>query len=138
MGIGHGDKPQTRFDGTGPTDYGMGNGRVLMRIPEPLPETVTLRRPIAAEFGVTAVSSPTRWLDAWLPDLHLAELLTERNAEVVAADDAYNGFLRLTLTPDMALGEWMSVDTLMSRQFICFSQDRFEVRAQNGVAERVA
>jgi len=93
---------------------------------------------IAAELGVTAVSSPTRWLDAWLPDLHLARSLAERNHDILAADDSYNGFVRLTLTPDMALGEWMSVDTLMSRDFICFSQRRFEIREDAGVAKIVA
>jgi alkaline phosphatase D len=94
--------------------------------------------PVAAELGVTAISSPTRWLDAWLPDLHLAQALAERNAEVLAADDAYNGFVRLTLTPDMALGEWMSVDTAVKHDFTCFSQRRFEIRADQGVAAFVA
>jgi alkaline phosphatase D len=94
--------------------------------------------PVAAELGVTAISSPTRWLDSWLPDLHLAQALAERNDEVLAADDAYNGFVRLTLTPDMALGEWMSVDTVVKRDFTCFSQRRFEIRADQGVAGFVA
>lgn len=94
--------------------------------------------PVAAELGVTAISSPTRWLDAWLPDLHLAKALAERNKDVLTADDSYNGFVRLTLTREMALGEWMSVNTLLSRDFTCFSQARFEIKADKGVAEMIA
>lgn len=82
-------------------------------------------QPVAAEIGVTAVSSPTRWLDAWLPDLHLAETFAVQNAEVLAADDAYNGFVRLTLTHADMQAEWMAVSTLTSRNFTCFSHRRF-------------
>ncbi len=74
---------------------------------------------VAVEIGVTAISSPTRWLDAWLPDLHVADVLATRNDEVVAADDGHNGFVRLTLTLDAARAEWMALDTITSRQFRC-------------------
>lgn len=98
--------------------------------------------PVAAELGVTAISSPTRWLDSWLPDLNLAQALAAHSPEVLAADDAYNGFVRLTLTPDEAVGEWMSVSTVTSRNFTAFSQRRFEIRAAQeagvGVAELIA
>jgi alkaline phosphatase D len=86
-------------------------------------------QPVAVELGVTAISSPTRWLDAWLPDLQLAATLADQNAEVLAADDAYNGFVRLTLTPDEMTGEWMAVSTITSRKFTCFPQRRFSAKA---------
>ena len=80
---------------------------------------------VAVELGVTSVTSPTKFLDAWLPDLHLARTLAEQNPEVIAADDSYNGYVRLTLTKDEMSGEWMSVDTITSKTFACVSQKRF-------------
>ena len=74
---------------------------------------------VAVEIGVTAISSPTRWLDSWLPDLKVADTLASHNDEVVAADDSKNGFVRLTLTKDEARGEWMMLDTIHSRDFAC-------------------
>ncbi len=74
---------------------------------------------VAVELGVTAISSPTRWLDSWLPDLKVADTLATHNDEIVAADDSRNGFVRLTLTKDEARGEWMMLDTIHSRDFAC-------------------
>ncbi len=74
---------------------------------------------VAVELGVTAISSPTRWLDSWLPDLKVADTLATHNDEVVAADDSKNGFVRLTLTRGEARGEWMMLDTIHSRDFTC-------------------
>ncbi len=85
--------------------------------------------PVAVELGVTAVTSPTKWFDAWLPDLEFAKTLADQNAEVIAADDSHNGFVRLTLTEDAAVGEWMSLDTIIDRKFACTSQQTFTVRA---------
>jgi len=84
---------------------------------------------VAVEIGVTAISSPTRWLDAWLPDLHVADLLAQTNDEVVAACDRHNGFVRLTLTPEGVRGEWMALDTITSRTFRCAPQRTFVVDA---------
>jgi len=84
---------------------------------------------VAVEIGVTAISSPTRWLDAWLPDLHVADLLAKTNDEVVAACDRHNGFVRLTLTPEAVRGEWMALDTITSRQFRCEPQRSFIAEA---------
>ena len=88
-------------------------------------------QPVAVELGVTSISSPTRWLDSWLPNLKLAETLADQNAEVLAADDSYNGFVRLTLTPDEMTGEWMAVSTITSRKFTCFPQRRFSAKADD-------
>ena len=88
--------------------------------------------PVAVELGVTAVTSPTKWFDAWLPDLEFAKTLADQNAEVVAADDSHNGFVRLTLTQDAAVGEWMSLDTITDRKFACTSQQTFTAKALAG------
>lgn len=91
---------------------------------------------VAVELGVTSITSPTRWLDAWLPDLHLAEAMAARNDEVVAADDGHNGFVRLTLTHDSMVGEWMAVDTITSPDFNTSVRARFEAdRLAAGVSE---
>ncbi len=89
---------------------------------------------VAVELGVTAISSPTHWLDAWLPDLHIADVMATHNDEVVAADDSHNGFVRLTLTPEAATGEWMMVDTITSRDFRCAPKRTFVTTAlANGI-----
>ncbi len=80
---------------------------------------------VAVEIGVTSITSPTRWLDAWLPDLKLAEALAAQNPEVIAADDSHNGFVRLTLSHDHMAGEWMAVDTILSQHFVCEPRARF-------------
>ena len=85
--------------------------------------------PVAVELGVTSVTSPTKWFDAWLPDLQFAKTLADQNAEIIAADDSYNGFVRLTLTEDAMTGEWMSLDTITDRKFACTSQQTFTALA---------
>ena len=89
-------------------------------------------REVAVELGVTSVTSPTRWLDAWLPDLQLAKTLADQNPEIIAADDGHNGFVRLTLSHDEMTGEWMAVDTIMSKTFTCKSKARFTAQALPG------
>ncbi len=86
-------------------------------------------RQVAVEMGVTSVTSPTTWLDKWLPNLQLAKTLAAQNPEVVDSDDTYNGFVRLTLTRDTMAGEWMSLDTITSPQFTCTAQKRFVAQA---------
>ncbi|ESQ75985.1 alkaline phosphatase [Asticcacaulis sp. AC402] len=84
---------------------------------------------VAVEMGVTSITSPTRWLDSWLPDLHLAEALAARNEEIIASDDGHNGFVRLTLTGEKMTGEWMAVDTITSHDFKLSVRKTFEARA---------
>lgn len=86
--------------------------------------------PVAVELGVTAISSPTVWFDALVPGFNLAQTLTDQNAEVLAASTAHNGFVRLTLTPQKALGEWMSVSGIGSRDFSLFTEQAFEAQAE--------
>lgn len=86
---------------------------------------------VAVELGVTSITSPTRWLDKILPGYELAKGLAEVNPEVIDADDNYNGFVRLTLTPDQMIGEWMTVSTITSREFTTASQKTFVARAED-------
>ncbi len=91
----------------------------------------TADKRVAVEFGVTSITSPTRYLDSWLPDLQLAQTMASQNPEIVAADDGHNGFLRLTLTNEGATGEWMAVSTLLSREFTSQVVARFDVTQAN-------
>jgi len=83
-------------------------------------------QPVAVEIGVTSVTSPTKFLDAWLPDLKLAQTLAEQNAEVIAADDDHNGFVRLTLTENEMTADWMAVSTITARDFRTEVRGRFQ------------
>ena len=87
---------------------------------------------VAVELGVTSITSPTRWLDAWLPDLKVAEALAAQNPEVLAADDSHNGFVRLTLSADRMTGEWMGIDTIVSKSFTCSVRATFGARIIDG------
>ncbi len=86
---------------------------------------------VALELGVTAISSPTKVLDAWLPDLKMADVLADQNDEVVAADDSANGWLCLSLTRDTVEAEWRMVDTMASRHFTPRTHGRFTARADS-------
>lgn len=85
---------------------------------------------VAVELGVTAVSSPTVWFDHLLPDFSLAKVLADQNAEVLAASTDRNGFVRLTLTPETATGEWVSVSTIAARDFKVTVDGTFAAQAE--------
>jgi alkaline phosphatase D len=85
---------------------------------------------VAVEIGVTAISSPTVWFDNLIPGFNLAQTLATQNAEVIDANTEYNGFVRLTLTPEAMTAEWMSISTLMSREFTVSVQKVFQSKAE--------
>jgi alkaline phosphatase D len=82
-------------------------------------------RHAAVELGVTAITSPTKWFDKWLPNLPLARTMAAQNPEVLAADDDHNGFVRLTLTREQMTGEWMALDTITAKAFTCVPKATF-------------
>jgi alkaline phosphatase D len=84
---------------------------------------------VAVELGVTSITSPTKWLDKWLPNMPLARTLAAQNPEILAADDDHNGFVRLTLTKDSMTGEWMGVDTITVQSSTCTPKGRFAAQA---------
>ncbi|MFT3996833.1 MAG: alkaline phosphatase D family protein [Asticcacaulis sp.] len=85
---------------------------------------------VAVEMGVTAISSPTIWFDHLLPNFSLARVLAEQNAEVLASSTDRNGFVRLTLTPETMIGEWVSVSTITARDYKVSVDGRFEAHAE--------
>lgn len=89
---------------------------------------------VAVELGVTAISSPTVWFDHLLPNFSLARVLADQNAEVLAASTDRNGFVRLTLTPETATGEWVSVSTITAREYKVTVDGTFAAEAE---ADRV-
>ncbi len=84
---------------------------------------------VAVELGVTSITSPTKWLDKWLPNMPLAKTLAAQNPEILAADDDHNGFVRLTLTADSMTGEWIGVDTITAASPKSATKGRFTAPA---------
>ncbi len=68
---------------------------------------------VAAEFGCTAISSPS--FGAVLPGI--GEYIAEANREVVFCDQDHKGYTLLTLTPDAAVAEHVAVSTVMAKPF---------------------
>jgi alkaline phosphatase D len=85
---------------------------------------------VAAEIGVTSITSPTNEIEKYLPGVSIAALLQQANpASVKAADDHHNGFVRLTLTADVARAEWMMVDTITDARFTASTRKTFAIKA---------
>ena len=68
---------------------------------------------VAAEFGATAITSPS--YGALMPGL--GAILADANREVVFCDQDAKGYLLLTLTPQEAIGEHVAVSTILARPF---------------------
>ena len=89
---------------------------------------------VGVEFGATSITSPTRWLDDYLPSLEVAKCVTDQADEVIAANDDHNGFLLLSLTHDDVTCDWMKVDTILERDFKTARVARFRTKALKGRA----
>lgn len=70
-------------------------------------------RLVAAEFGCTAISSPSYGM--LLPGL--GTLLAQANPEVAFCDQDAKGYTLLTLTPREAVAEHVAVSTVMTKPF---------------------
>ncbi len=82
---------------------------------------------VGTEFGVTSVSSPSRFERLNLPGVDFG-IYTEQAAPEVLRHNAYDrGYLHLTLTPDEARAELMVVDTCKSREFTAYSDSVWRV-----------
>jgi alkaline phosphatase D len=68
---------------------------------------------VAAEFGTTAISSPS--FGSLLPGI--GKLIADANPEVAFCDQDGKGFLLLTLTPRQAVAEFRTVSTVVARPF---------------------
>lgn len=83
--------------------------------------------PVAAEFGATAVTSPS--IGEVMPDVPVGDLLAERNPEVQFCDQRSKGYVLLTLTRGTARAEFRAVSTVMGRDFAERTVAAFEVKA---------
>jgi alkaline phosphatase D len=68
---------------------------------------------VAAEFGATAITSPS--YGSLLPGL--GAVLSAANREVVFCDQDSKGYVVLTLTPQAAVAEHVAVSTVLTRPF---------------------
>ena len=68
---------------------------------------------VAAEFGVTAITSPS--YGSVLPGL--GAVLADANREVVFCDQDAKGYALLTLTPSAVTAEHVAVSTIMAKPF---------------------
>ncbi len=83
-------------------------------------------RLVAAEFGCTAITSPS--YGSLLPGI--GTLIANANPkEVRFCDQDGKGFLLLTLTPDEAIADFRTVSTVLAKPFEQASAIRFRVRA---------
>ena len=65
---------------------------------------------VAAEFGVSSVTSPS--VGDFMPDLPLGQIFMDQNKEVVFCDQNRKGYTLVTITPDNVTGELIAVDQL--------------------------
>jgi alkaline phosphatase D len=70
---------------------------------------------LAAEFGVTGITSPGA--GDVIKDVPLDQGFADTNKEVVFTDQAAKGFLLLTLTRDSAKGELIAVSTILEKAY---------------------
>ena len=88
---------------------------------------------VAAEFGVTSVTSPGN--GDYLPGAPLDEALVARNKEIKFTDQIAKGFLLVTLEHGRATGELVAVSTILSPIYETKVLKRFVVTpdAEGGV-----
>jgi phosphodiesterase/alkaline phosphatase D-like protein len=93
---------------------------------------------VGTEFGVTSVSSPSRFERLDLPGVDFG-IYTEDGAPEVLRHNAYDrGYLVLTLTPDDATAELMTISTVKSRDFTSGIDSRWRIQpASDGQAQQV-
>ncbi len=93
-------------------------------------------RAVGCEFGATAITSPS--LGDVLRAFRLGEALAAANDEVLATDQAAKGFLLLTLTPELARGDWIAVSTVLAKPFETRVLARFERRRDAAELQRAS
>ncbi len=65
---------------------------------------------VAAEFGVSSVTSPS--VGDFMPNLDLGKVFMDQNKEVVFCDQNRKGYTLVTITPENVKGELIAVDHL--------------------------
>ncbi|PAX08317.1 alkaline phosphatase D family protein [Sphingomonas lenta] len=82
-------------------------------------------RLVAAEFGATAVTSPS--YGDLLPGI--GTLIEQASPEVAFCDQDNKGYLLLTLTPEQAVADFQAVSTVTAKPFTTRSVARYATRA---------
>jgi len=72
-------------------------------------------RRAAVEFGATSITSPGD--GEYLPRLPLGQMFADGNREVLFSDQTAKGFVLLTLTREAAVGELITVSTIVEKTF---------------------
>jgi alkaline phosphatase D len=85
---------------------------------------------VAAEFGVTSVTSPG--YGDILPGVPIGEAFAQRNKEVKYSHPSAKGFLLLTLEHGKATGELIAVSTIVDTTYTTSAVKRFEVTPASG------
>ncbi len=65
---------------------------------------------VAAEFGVSSVTSPS--VGDFMPNLDLGKVFMDQNKEVVFCDQNRKGYTLVTITPEHVTGQLIAVDQL--------------------------
>jgi len=65
---------------------------------------------VAAEFGVSSVTSPS--VGDFMPNLDLGKIFVDQNKEIVFCDQNRKGYTLITITPESVTGELVAVDQL--------------------------
>ena len=97
---------------------------------------------VGTEFGVTSVSSPSRFERLDLPGVDFGVYTEEFAPEVIRHDAYHRGYVHLTLTHEEARAELMTVSTVKSREYEAVTDSVWRVLpAREGVpqpAERMS
>jgi alkaline phosphatase D len=83
------------------------------------------------EFGATSVTSPSvadALSDYGLDGALLNQLIVDKNDEVHWHDETKRGYTLITLTPEEAVADFMTVDTVESKNFMVASGGRWRTR----------
>ncbi|MEQ8406021.1 MAG: alkaline phosphatase D family protein [Oceanicaulis sp.] len=93
---------------------------------------------VGTEFGVTSVTSPSRFERLNVPGVDFGRYTEEAAPEVLRHNAYDRGYVHLTLTPDEARAELIVIDTCKSRDFTAYPDSVWRLRpASGGEAEAV-
>jgi phosphodiesterase/alkaline phosphatase D-like protein len=97
---------------------------------------------VGTEFGVTSVTSPSRFERLNLPGVDFGTYTEEAAPEVLRHNAYDRGYVHLTLTPQEARAELMVIDTCKSLDYSAYPDSVWRVRpalgGEPGRAERIA
>lgn len=85
-------------------------------------------RPAGVELGTSGISSPGDFKEFGRAGAELMDdALIDTNPEVVWTEGIHNGYLRVTLSPERAIADYLAIDTVTDRVYSISRLKRFEV-----------